>query len=126
MEELEAEIGVDLLAEQRLVRLEADVAPGVEVELGERAGQRRSAGVIRRRRKVARALDDVLVAERRAAPAPPAGRSVCAAAWAMKRAPEAATTLASSARRDISCMRVIGDGFFRPGRNPEPGESNRG
>ncbi len=65
MEELEAEIGVELLAEQRLVRLEADVAPGVEVEVGEAVRQRRNGRVKGRRREIARALDDVLVAERR-------------------------------------------------------------
>ena len=70
MEELEAEIGVELLAEQRLVRLEADVAPGVEVEVGEAVRQRRNARVIGRRGEIAGALDDVLVAERRRAARP--------------------------------------------------------
>ena len=40
MEQLEPEIGA-LLAEQRLVRFEADVAPGVEIEVRQAVGQRR-------------------------------------------------------------------------------------
>ena len=67
MKELESEIGVDLLPKQRLVRLEANVAPGVEVEIGEAVGQRRNGGVVGRRRQIVCALHDVLVAERRRA-----------------------------------------------------------
>ena len=65
MEELEAEIGVELALEQGLVRLEADVAPGVEIEVGEAVRQRRDRRVIGGGREFARALDDVLIAERR-------------------------------------------------------------
>ena len=65
MEELEAEIGVELLAEQRLVRLEADVAPGVEIEVGEAVRQGRNGRVVGRRGEIARPLDHVRVAERR-------------------------------------------------------------
>ena len=50
-------------AEQRLVALETDIAPGVEVEIGDAVGQRRNIGVEGRVGQFARALDDVGVAE---------------------------------------------------------------
>ena len=43
MEKLEPESRVDLLVEQRLVRFEADVAPGVEIEIASPSG---SAGMV--------------------------------------------------------------------------------
>ena len=64
MEQLEPEIG-PFLAEQRLVGFEADVAPGVEIEVRQAVGQRRDRAVEGRGGEVARPLDDVLVAERR-------------------------------------------------------------
>ena len=106
MKQLEAEIG-SFLAEQRLVGFEADVAPGVEIEVREAVGQRGNRGVERRGGEVARPLDDVRVAERRRR----AGRRLrgigLSGRGATKRAPEAATRLTSSARRDRSRMSVI-------------------
>ena len=64
MKQFETEIGA-LLAEQRLVGLEADVAPGVEIEVRQAVGQSGDRGVERRGGKIARPFDDVLVAERR-------------------------------------------------------------
>jgi hypothetical protein len=60
--EAEARAG---LAEQRLVGLEADVAPGVVVEAGDALGQRRDRRVERRGGEIARAFDHVAEAESR-------------------------------------------------------------
>ncbi len=65
VEEFEPEVGVELLAEQGLLGLEADVAPGVVIEIGEAVGQRRHVRVIGGGGEVARALHHVLIAERR-------------------------------------------------------------
>ncbi len=62
MEQFQPEIG-PLLAEQRLVGFEADVAPGVEIEVRQAVGQRRNRAVEGRGGEVARPLDDVRVAE---------------------------------------------------------------
>ena len=64
MKQFEAEIG-PFLAEQRLVGFEADVAPGVEIEVRQAVGQSGNRAVERRGGKVARPLDDVWEAERR-------------------------------------------------------------
>ena len=64
MEQLEPEIG-PILAEQRLVGFEADVSPGVEIDVREAVGQRRNRAVEGRGGKIARPLNDVLIAERR-------------------------------------------------------------
>jgi len=64
MKQFEAEIG-PVLAEQRLIGFEADVAPGVEIEVRQAVGQRGNRAVERRGGKVARPLDDVWEAERR-------------------------------------------------------------
>ena len=106
MEQLKPEVG-SVLAEQRLVGFEADVAPAVEIEGREAVGQRRNRAVEGRGGEIARPLHDVLVAERRRRRRAAGGASVWAAAGAAKRAPEAAATLTSSARRDRSCMGVI-------------------
>ena len=53
------------LAEQRLVGFEADVAPGVEIEVRQAVGQSGDRRVIGRGGEVARPLDDVRIAERR-------------------------------------------------------------
>ena len=68
VKKLEAEVAV-LPAEQRLVGLEADVAPGVEIKVREAVRQGRDRSVIGRGGEVARALDDVRIAERRRAAA---------------------------------------------------------
>ena len=68
VKKLEAEIAV-LPAEQRLVGLEADVAPGVEIKVREAVRHGWDRSVIGRGGEVARALDDVRIAERRRAPA---------------------------------------------------------
>ena len=52
------------LPEQQLVRLEANIAPGVEAEARETLGKRRNLGVERRRGQIARPLDHVVIAER--------------------------------------------------------------
>ena len=88
VEELEPEVGVELLAEQRLVRLEADVAPGVVIEIGEAVGQRRHACVIGGGGEVARALHHVLNS-RTAAPRRPAERRsgrTAGGSWARRQA----------------------------------------
>ena len=64
VEQLEAEARARL-AEQRLVGLEADVAPGVVVEAGDAFRQRRDRRVERRGGEIARALDHVGHAEGR-------------------------------------------------------------
>ena len=64
MEQFEAEARARL-AEQRLVGLEANVAPGVVVEAGDAFRQRRDRRVERRRGEIARALDHVGHAESR-------------------------------------------------------------
>ena len=64
MEQLQPEIG-PLLAEQRLVGFEADVAPAVEIEGRQAVGQRRYRAVEGRGGEIPRPLHDVLVAERR-------------------------------------------------------------
>ena len=56
--------GAARLSQQRLVGFEADVAPGVEIEMGDAVGQRRDRRVERRAGQVARALDDIVIAER--------------------------------------------------------------
>ena len=62
VEQLEAKVRAGL-SEQRLVGLEADVAPGVEVEAGDACRQRRDGGVERRGGEVTRPLEDVGHAE---------------------------------------------------------------
>ena len=62
VEEFEPEIAATF-AKQRLVRLEADVPPGVEVEIGEPVRHRRKGRVIGGRRQFLRALDHIVVAE---------------------------------------------------------------
>ena len=64
MKQFEAEIG-PVLAEQRLIGFEADVAPGIEIEVRQAVGQSGNRAVERRGGKVARPLDDVWEAERR-------------------------------------------------------------
>src|SRR5271168_1452611 len=50
-------------SEQRLVRLEANIAPRVEIERGNALGQRRDRRVERRARKIPRALDHLALSE---------------------------------------------------------------
>ena len=79
MEELEAEVAVLPGQESGLSGLEADVAPGVEIEVREPI--RAEAGIEASNGdggEVARALDDVLVAERRRPSGRCGGASVCA------------------------------------------------
>ncbi len=64
MEKLEAEVAV-MLAEEGLVLLEADVAPGVEVEIGEAVRHLGDGRVVRRAGELFRPLHDVVVTERR-------------------------------------------------------------
>ena len=91
MEELQAEIAFRC-AKQRLVAPEADVAPGVEIQIGERFGERRDRRVERRGGEIARPLDDVCVAEGRR-------RVVLRQSGRGRQIAEAATTPASTARR---------------------------
>ena len=67
MKQLEAEVG-PFLAEQRLVGFEANVAPGVEIEVRQAVGQRGNRTVERRGGEVVRPFDDVREAERRRRP----------------------------------------------------------
>ena len=64
VEKLQPEVAA-MLSKQRLVLLEADVAPGVEIEIGEPVGHGRDGPVIRGGREFAGPLDDVVVAEGR-------------------------------------------------------------
>src|SRR5271170_2224523 len=66
MEQLEAK-WPPALAEQRLVGLEAYVAPSVEIEMCQPVRQRRGLRVERRGGEFSRALDDIVIAKARGA-----------------------------------------------------------
>ena len=67
MKQLEAEVG-PFLAQQRLIGFEANVAPGVEIEVRQAVGQSGNRTVERRGGEVVRPFDDVREAERRRGP----------------------------------------------------------
>ena len=108
MKKLEAKIAV-LPAEQRLVGLEADVAPGVEIKVRQAIRQGCDGSVVGRGGEVARALDDVRIAERRGAAAARLRRVGSSDGVGDEARAGCGDDATSSARRDHWCMRVIRD-----------------